>query len=1190
MTMDKIPTDMLLSSDSLAGITSWIFNPLPEVGSNVAPLSNCPAGLDWASKVKCSTQSYTSWDCVSRSYVGAYTFFSEPTRKKREISSVDLTQLDPDTPTDEEISGWDQVEKEMYAVGKKMYFRGVGLLTKAQMKQTKYIKALLARPVHRDQRAINYPNSYNVTNVQYRRIVNEWYLSKLIYDQLSQTQKQNLKRATEEILGEDPVDEAYTSHFQAFDFKQMISYDTLRGWAVQASRVDPNIWTVEYSGNKRLSTNDQPKWEVPADVQPYSRFPASRYGEDQDQRRLAVERKSTLLWTAPKPIDATFLETKPDTQVQIDSGPVTRSQQRKLSMAESETPSTNEDEGGSSGSTETPKKDTNNNSKRTSTTKVEHFFYSDMMPVKVCGVRTWKCEYERNMAVPYSPFFTQLLQRLQDPSATGLLGSVARGPSIRDATSMISLAKALQKTSSTVLEIAPLVRLGCMIMSLDSDCYKTEIIYYRFLRRWKTVEVTGFAISDENSDTKTPNNKCIAMPLDGYVTFMLNKYGRDQVNPNFPYSSADSSWVAIPIRSEMLGSIAAVPYIVSFLSSAYWNGRVNFRMKGTLYDVTAKKDVSTAITLMPSCNSVYIPGPSDFILVLVDYSLGSVPTNVNVGGVDIPVWNGTPIVPVDFSPAWTALFNVNSLQAFRTHCVSAYNEICSRLAVEDTCQIAQSITAELYIAMYNGIGIIPKAKEAEYDYSVAAKGAWTYNGESTICEGSRVKTNSMAKDNQNQNRRRTVGFNFSSLSPLHQAPSGAVHTRTTNDDNGCFVFWMYKQPSWRVARYELTQVDSITRVSIYLDLILTHEKTMSFSNAQGFSSWHHMLGLALSSQTSMFLAQNNVNLALWSGFDNRYDEVCGPQYMSTLVSAVTQKFVNFYVVKDMIQKWTDWDEDIIFEYYGLDPFDCKDWNSNSPVPFHLTVQWIEKMQHQIGKLPDKLGNFRHNGNKMGILLNEQAGQYRMLTYCTTLTDKYHPICVLKEEDANFSHLISWVDQFSYISCVATLPTLMQKEASLESQSFVVPPLCNALPYKTVQPMWVVNSDFVLSDKNYASVTVKSIEYPDPITLSGILSGAKNWILDPLLSAIMGFVGGGPTGALIGGGSRLAEKIIDKFVPEKEKETYQDARKKVEQVAAEANLKIHGVDTHKAPRPIHEEIAQSKVAVSPTNDLEGTLND
>ncbi|KAL0130250.1 hypothetical protein PUN28_002088 [Cardiocondyla obscurior] len=68
---------ILTSPSSVRNCVGWNFSSLPQVESVVGALQTTPMGMDSASRVGCKSQFYTSWDCLSRSYVGAVRLFSQ---------------------------------------------------------------------------------------------------------------------------------------------------------------------------------------------------------------------------------------------------------------------------------------------------------------------------------------------------------------------------------------------------------------------------------------------------------------------------------------------------------------------------------------------------------------------------------------------------------------------------------------------------------------------------------------------------------------------------------------------------------------------------------------------------------------------------------------------------------------------------------------------------------------------------------------------------------------------------------------------------------------------------------------------------------------------------------------------------------------------------------------------------------
>lgn len=1187
--MDTNPTNLLISSSPLEGLTAWVFNPLPIVGSRTTPLHLTPKSVDHAGKFGCKSQNYTSWDCSSRSYLSCITSLTKKaSRDRRETRTEQIDQLAPDTPTEAEKQEWNSVDIEMWNSGKKKFYRSVGLLTKKQIAQTKYQKMILARCAHEETEG-DHASSSGHHNLRHSRATNETHITDFyaVDRALLKYEKGNIILYSEkhdDALTDSPYHKSFMSYILKPYSSKSKKEKQERGWPdiiTQAQINQKMLAMVAGRDPKTYVSDSRGFWMVqrpkPEDIiTPTTSVGAATIVASQLSTALASSgASSTVVGTGKH--EGTEEEDSLDEELEQK---ITR---KLTSSADNEVDEDEDDETGTDGgSHSTPDHLKLSRWKRAVKKPIpdpnyefEAFRPSDTMPIRVVGVSNWRSEYEMNLPVPYSPIYTSILQRLQDPAATGALGSMARGPSIRDATSYISLAKAIAKSPSSVFEIAPLLRLGCIITALSSYNYSTEIIYHRFIRRWTTDTYIGPYIAHKNEPWTLSGYDFLAMPLDIFVSFMLNKYGRDDCNDDFVYNGVDSDWTAIPVRSELLGENTIIPYLASFLSSELWNGRVNHRTRGFWTDPMNPKTREPHVqSIMPASISTSIPGPKKFIIVLVDYSAGYPPATINVGGIVVPVWRGTqPILNQDipdFADAWQDFFTNENIERVRTSCVSAFNEVENKLAVENAGLIANSLIAELYLANYQGMAVKTYDTMPSYNWGQPAYGAWTYLNPGPICEGSRLRGEGFITNGADtaKPRRRIVGYNFSAVSAFMRPPSGIVKTITYHDDDhdntrGALTFWANPTPEHGVAGYNVTTMDSLMRVSTYIDLILTSEKTQLFTSWGGFASWHHMLAMALTFQTTVMFAQSNINLAVWTGYDTRYDSAFSGFNISRLIKGVFQGFVNYTNISELIINWHEWDEDTIMEYYGIDPFNNSRWMSHSAVPYHAAVQWIQKMKSSVGEMPKNNSYFRHRGNNhMAIQINPATGEYRMHVACTIDADRYFPVVVFRDEEATYSHMPAWVDQFAYISCVSSDSGYVLNCSYLESQSLVLTPLTNGLEYTPVQNMFVVNSDYLNAPEQFGTTKVSEIQYPDPISLSDIISGAKNYVLDPILSAIMGFVRGGPVGAVMAGGSTLAQKIIDANTSGNTKEALNQARMEITESAHKANTRIlHGRDTH-----------------------------
>ncbi|CAI6346063.1 unnamed protein product [Macrosiphum euphorbiae] len=153
--MREVPKEVLPSPRPVEAVAALISKPLPQVGSTTLRLGVMQAGMDAATKVGSKTQSYTSWDCASRSFVASYYYSgvgAQPARARRALVDGENELPEPDVPTEQEE--WEDTDADMYADGKKVNGnRAAGLVTKKQLATTRVQRLILANGAHnRDRR------------------------------------------------------------------------------------------------------------------------------------------------------------------------------------------------------------------------------------------------------------------------------------------------------------------------------------------------------------------------------------------------------------------------------------------------------------------------------------------------------------------------------------------------------------------------------------------------------------------------------------------------------------------------------------------------------------------------------------------------------------------------------------------------------------------------------------------------------------------------------------------------------------------------------------------------------------------------------------------------------------------------------------------------------------------------------
>lgn len=464
----------------------------------------------------------------------------------------------------------------------------------------------------------------------------------------------------------------------------------------------------------------------------------------------------------------------------------------------------------------------------------------------------------------------------------------------------------------------------------------------------------------------------------------------------------------------------------------------------------------------------------------------------------------------------------------------ANNELTSFICVENASGTALSDTAELYSAMYMGLGVPANEDSPTYNWREALHGGWSLFPNDHIKNGSRAMLDhwSTEPDQEQLGRRRMVGYNFSAITSWHLPSTECVLTMNEPSiiaNAGDIRVWNLDNPLYRAINYTLPTVQSVNRVGIGIGLVLTHEMGLTFQTSQGYGSYIHMLATATAAQTSLIFYQTNLNLSMWAGYNTSRDDVSSTLTMQSAIYMATNDIARYTGVAAMIRSWPRWDENMIFEYFGLDPFTEVNWLSYSPLPHHYVQQWSTKINYITDEAPKDQTYIRHrNNNHLCLMFDSKTLQYRSLSSATIDADRYFPMVLIREPDAAVQHLIAWVEQWSYISNISSGSQNKQDQSFLESNELVISLVDNGLEYAPGVKGYVIGSNYVHSTEAVEVLNLSDIVWPDPIDQKTIIQAAKNYPAYPALAALGGFITGGPVAATVAGGTSLAKAVMEEL--------------------------------------------------------------
>lgn len=1088
----------------VAGLAAWIVNPLRAVGPTAVDLGSMPTGRDYASRSACKSQTFTSWDSLSRSYVASLVYRGvEQEEGHQQPAQGAPDPMVPDVPNAQELAALTQGQRNLYQLGKRRFYRGVGLLTDTQVANPTHQDRIRQRSAHKND-AVSQTTPRNEYVVRKGRPPKGSKSVKSVTYNKSTTRSERKKRSGDSNAEVDKVTNTFAS----------LTSDLSQSKSPPQQNNTPAPHDLISAGSSKQPTADGPPEQVLQEAT----------GSQENQQSQGVQ--------SPE-------ESEDDENEYVIEG--------------------FEDDD-----------------------DIE--WYSDTIPIRCVTVNRNKHALEASLAIPYTPIFNNNLEKLNDPSATTSMASVTRSGTTRDAPSMMSLSKFLRTSTTTVLDVAPLVRLGCIVMSLARECYQSEIIPYRFVRNWETIQYMGVEIA-AHRENDFQDFHLTAMPIDVFNSFTFEKCSfevRDaEGNELFFPDGCDNDWIAIPITQDQLKDTSTIAYIASFLHSDLFAGRVNHVFRGRYTDTEAQYAPKTmAMRLMPCCNSVSIPGPKNAILVLIDCTSTSHPPSVDFGhNLDIPVFVDRAHTHAEsFAEAWNDWFSNDNINEIADGARRAFSWSDKHLAVENTSNIALSVIAELYGALYNGMFVQPRNDSPTYDWQQPAGGAWSMFRGNHLAINSRVITEYWDElpEAEAMARRRMVGYNFSGLTTWHLPPTGMTltdaHDASIYPNTGHVVRWSALLGQTRIRpNYTIPSMESRVRICTAMELIAVHEKTTTFLSARGMQCHIHMLSAALAAQAATIFSATNISLACWSGYDTRGDSGFTTEAHQKLIPMATNAIASYTNLPQMMRSWNGWDFDMMSEYFGIDPFDNPNWLSCSPLPFHFVQQWAQKISLQSGEYPGGERLIPHNAtNHYALVLTDKSLQYRSKAISTIDADRYLPLAVFRDTTGAAQHLYAWVDQWSYVSNAASGVSNVLDRTFLESQEFVLSVIDNGIPTDHPNLLYVVGSTCSQQTEKYRDVSVSDLVWPDPIDIKDIISAAKNYLVYPGLSALGGYVTGGPVGALVAGGTHLAKTIISEQLEPKDQAKAISAVTKIGKVVEDAYGKTHTVQTHASEKKEKEE--------------------
>ncbi|UHK03144.1 MAG: hypothetical protein SOSTV1_gp1 [Sanya orius sauteri totivirus 1] len=777
--------------------------------------------------------------------------------------------------------------------------------------------------------------------------------------------------------------------------------------------------------------------------------------------------------------------------------------------------------------------------------------YADILPVRVCSVTSTLLNSK--LTPQYCELYASVLTKLNDQAGAGMNLNLVHGWASRDSNAMISIVKSLSRTVDSFLEEAALVRIGALAMSLEITIFKNDPVKARFIRR---------ATFDRSSDTSTKivicssmtkhikSSKFIVTTPDVLGQYLMNKTPR-ALNDHFPYNTIDKTWTVIPVRVGFLNSRNLIAYAASFLDSRLWSGSVNW-ISDVNYKDKSGNTQNFVFNGMPAVNSVIIPGPHNFMLVLVDQTGSYCPRDVKIGEVNIPVWNNinTEPAPQDFLPIWNGFYANGKLETIKDACIATWNEIGSHMASLDTVGRACAVLSDLNIRYSYGIG------KQKWEKSGEAKGCWTVGGGPLVSETTNPLHTIESRDflagavgaSNVDARKRMIGYNFGLLSPSMQY-TASLHAaaRFKEADLGTLVVFDHAEDIIASKRffnpqYRLHTCTSLYRLGIVLGLLETTHLTVPVSTAGGLQNFITNNAVLMSMAVSAMLISSRMTANAFNLSDRLMEEVV----KDNVRFIIDQAFVQLIYPQDiglLARSTEEWAWNCVDDYYDED-IGSESWQFFTPLSSPAMIQWwskVDKLAVSAYLTPDVMRRRNALGNiKTLLALNlAKASPQDSIVASMSFDIATLPIQMyVSTPDTATERGTVWAEDESYPTCITQLYENLMSRNVFVTKSIISATKLPAYMDGRESQIHIVGSPMA-TKTSVAWFRVSDLILPDPISWANFLEKARNYVLAPIVQGGLGYLAGGPAGAAIGAAAALADSVAKDLAPSKSKTIIQE---------------------------------------------------
>lgn len=487
---------------------------------------------------------------------------------------------------------------------------------------------------------------------------------------------------------------------------------------------------------------------------------------------------------------------------------------------------------------------------------------------------------------PVTPPLSSTCQQIQalmansDRSVSQPLISTVRSPLARDMASIQMLISYMSTSNSSHIETAAVVRGLCYAAAQCGDAFDFDRLTNHFLRREDLSHqpTRVFRTYNRPEQDRFPVD-VIAVTLPAFTNH-LKQHDTHLQEAGWALNAMDQTWVAVPITSDLANSPYVSEYLLCFLDTAVWAGRLSYSTQTQHLNAQGVAH-RTHYTQIPHSHNISIPGPQGIMLVLLDESVTGANSHIPMLRPEgLNVYPGSPYIrePVvmadymyDASTHMHDLMGNYEISASRM--CSALEWIEANLCTDMAFQLAFSLAAELSAGMPES-PTMSVAPDGAHRYQSPLSGAWTIGVHDFANDNPRHTTSNINSgplaNRMEMYTSRVCGYNWATVSPLLQySQSTAAITNLAVTENNNIVayqsYWTSKTLTESRPQYQCHSCHSVYRIMLGLGLIDKNDYKYELRTPAGLQSMLVMQGAALSMSLSLYLTNNDMDRWMWSG-------------------------------------------------------------------------------------------------------------------------------------------------------------------------------------------------------------------------------------------------------------------------------------------------------------------------------------